>query len=91
MIQDIREFFEAPFFLRAESEQLYILLDGGPGIRSVALERFNVQMRISEAGRWLVVALEFRPSELYRPQLSLVTSRRVGSIDEWQFSEKERQ
>ena len=25
----IREFFEAPFFLRAESEQLYILLDGG--------------------------------------------------------------
>jgi len=88
----IREFFEAPFFLRAESEQLYILLDGGPGIRSVALERFNVQMRIiSEAGRWLVVALEFSPSELYRPQLTLVTSRRVGSIDECQFSEKERQ
>jgi len=87
----IREFFEAPFFLRAESEQLYMLLTGGPGIRSVALERFNVQMRISETGRWIVVALEFRPSELYRPQLSLVTSRRVGSIDEWQFSEKERQ
>ena len=87
----IREFFEAPFFLRAESEQLYILLDGGPGIRSVALERFNVQMRIiSEAGRWLVVALEFRPSELYRPQLTLVTSRRVGSIAECHFSEKER-
>ena len=63
----IREFFEAPFFLRPESEQLYMLLDRGPGIRSVALERFNVQMRISEAGRWLVVALEFSPSELYRP------------------------
>jgi hypothetical protein len=59
----IREFFEAPFFLRPESEQLYILLDRGPGIRSVALERFNVQMRISEAGIWLVVALEFSPSE----------------------------
>ena len=87
----IREFFEAPFFLRPEIEQLYMLLDRGPGIRSVALERFNVQMRISEAGRWLVVALKFRPSELYRPQLTLVTSRRVGSIDECQFSEKERQ
>jgi len=87
----IREFFEAPFFRRPESEQLYMLLDGGPGIRSVALERFNVQMRISEAGRWLVVALEFSPSELYRPQLTLVPSRRVGSIAECQFLEKERQ
>ena len=87
----IREFFEAPFFLSAESEQLYMLLAGGPGIRSIALERFNVQMRIFERGRWIVVALEFRPSELYRPQLSLVTSRRGGSIDECQFSEKERQ
>jgi hypothetical protein len=87
----IRQFFEAPFFLRAESEQLYMSLDGGPGIRSVALERFNVQIRISEAGKWIVVALKFRPSELYQPQLTLVTSRRVGSIDECQFSEKERQ
>ena len=87
----IREFFEAPFFLRPEIEQLYMLLDRGPGIRSVALERFNVQMRISEAGRWFVVALEFSPSELYRPQLTLVMSRPVGSIDECQFSEKERQ
>jgi hypothetical protein len=26
----IREFFEAPFFLRPESEQLYMLLDRGP-------------------------------------------------------------
>ena len=74
----IREFFEAPFFLRPESEQLYMLLDRGPGIRWFALERFSVQMSISEAGRWLVVALEFRPSELYRSQLTLVTSRPAG-------------
>ena len=64
----IREFFEAPFFLLPESEQLYMLLDKGTGIRSLALERFNVQMRVSEAGKWLVVALEFRPPEFYRPQ-----------------------
>ena len=87
----LREFFEAPFFKRPESEQLYMLLDGGPGIRSVALERFNVQMRISEAGRWLVVALEFSPSELFRPQLTLLASRRAGSIAECQLLEKERQ
>jgi hypothetical protein len=74
----IREFFEAPFFLRPESEQLYMLLEGGPGIRSFALERFSVQISISESGRWLVVALEFRPSELYRPQLTLGTSPPVG-------------
>ena len=78
----LREFFEAPFLLRPESEQLYMLLDRGPGVRSVALERFNVQMRISEAGRWLVIAVEFSPSELYRPQLTLVTSRRVGQSPE---------
>jgi hypothetical protein len=88
----IREFFEAPFFLRPESEQRYVLLDKGPGVRSVALERFNVQMRISEAGRWLVVALEFSPSELYRPQLSLITSRRVwGQSMSAKSLEKERQ
>ena len=87
----LREFFEAPFFLRAESEQLYILLDRGPGIRSIALERLNLQMRISEAGRWLVIAVEFSPSELYRPQLTLATSRRVGSIPKCQLLEKERQ
>ena len=74
----MREFFEAPFFSRPESEQLYILLNRGPGIRSAALERFNVQIRIFEVGRWLVVALEFSPSELYRPQLTLVTSPRSG-------------
>jgi hypothetical protein len=73
----IREFFEAPFFLSTESEQLYMLLGRGPGIHSVALERFDVKMRISEAGRWLAVALEFSPSELYRPQLTLVTSRKI--------------
>ena len=69
----IREFFEAPFFLARESEELYMLLDRGSGIRSVALERFDVQLSISDAGRWLVVALEFRPSQLYRRQLRLLT------------------
>ena len=45
----IREFFEAPFFLREETEQLCKLLDTGPGIRSVTLERFNIQMGITAA------------------------------------------
>jgi hypothetical protein len=82
----MREFFEAPFFSRPESEHLYILLNSGPGIRSAALERFSVQIHISEVGRWFVVALEFSPSELYRPQLTLVTSPRSGSLNDYQFS-----
>jgi hypothetical protein len=76
----IREFFEAPFFLLPESERLYMLLDKGTGIRSLALPRFNVQMRISEAGKWLVVALEFRPPEFYRPQGTLMTSRPLALV-----------
>jgi len=87
----IREFFEAPFFLRSESEQLYGLLDGGPGVRSLPLERFNVQMRVTESGRWVHVALQFRPSDLYRPHLTLATSRPLGSIDKCRFAEGERQ
>jgi hypothetical protein len=84
----IREFFEAPFFLGQESEQLYALLDAGPGIRSVALERFNVQMRISEVGRWLVVALGFSPSEP-SDLGSFIMRRGLGQIDECQFFRKE--
>lgn len=86
----IREFFEAPFFLGQESEQLYALLDAGPGIRSVALERSNVQMRISEVGRWLVVALEFSPSEP-SDLGSFIMRRGLGQIDECQFSGRNRQ
>jgi hypothetical protein len=71
----IREFFVAPFFLREETEQLYKLLDRGPGIRSVTLERFNIQMGITAAESWVVVAIEFSPPQLYRPDLALVTSR----------------
>ena len=82
----IREFFEAPFFLRGETEQLYKLLDGGPGIRSVTLERFNIQMGIAVAERWIVIALEFSAPQLHRPHLAFMTSRRAGSSEESQFS-----
>lgn len=58
----MREFFEAPFFLRSESEQLYALLDEGPGIRTAEVGRFQVQIRVSETRDWIVVAMEFRPA-----------------------------
>jgi hypothetical protein len=61
----MREFFEALFFLRQETERFYSFLDRGPGIRSIALERFKVQMSISHAGSWIVIALEFAPAEIY--------------------------
>ena len=60
----IREFFEAPFFLSRESEELCMLLDRGPGIRLLALERFHVQLSVFDAGGWIVVELEFGPSNL---------------------------
>jgi hypothetical protein len=34
----MREFFEAPFFVRQETEQFYAFLDRGPGIRSITLD-----------------------------------------------------
>lgn len=71
----IREFFEAPFFLSEETEQLYKLLDSGPGIRSVTLDRFNIQVSITAAESWIVVAIEFSSPQPYRPHLALATSR----------------
>ena len=67
----MREFFEAPFFLQAETEQFYALLDRGPGIRAITLDRFKIQMSISHAGNWIVVALEFGPAQTYRPELAV--------------------
>ena len=66
----MREFFEAPFFLRQETEQFYAFLDRGPGVRSITLERFKVQMSISHAGNWIVAALEFGPTQIYGPELA---------------------
>lgn len=57
----MREFFEAPFFFRSESEQLYALLDSGPGVRSATLSRFQVKIDVSEAREWIVIRSEFEP------------------------------
>jgi hypothetical protein len=57
----IREFFEASFFLKAESEQLYALLDSGPGTRSATLSRLQVKIDVSETHEWIVVRAEFEP------------------------------
>jgi hypothetical protein len=57
----IREFFEAPFFLRAESEQLYALLAAGQGARSATLSRFQVKIDVSETREWIVIRAEFEP------------------------------
>ena len=66
MIQDIREFFEAPFFLRAESEELYMLLDGGVlafdrSLSSDSTFKCAFPRRYDGSSE---VALEFRPAEL---------------------------
>jgi hypothetical protein len=80
----MREFFEAPFFLREETEQFYKLLEQGPGVRSIALERFKVQMSISHAGSWMIAALEFGPVQTYRPELAATGNSHVDSRKAWQ-------
>jgi hypothetical protein len=57
----LREFFEAPFFLKAESEQLYGLLDAGQGVRSAALSRFQVKVDVSDTREWIIIKVEFEP------------------------------
>jgi hypothetical protein len=80
----MREFFEASFFLRPETEQFYTFLDQGPGTRSIALDRFTIELSISHASNWIVVAMEFRPAQTYQPELAdrsaCGSQRRAASI-----------
>ena len=61
----IREFFEAPFFLRSESEQLYALLEANPSVRAAALGRFDVKIDVFKTREWIVIATEFEPPGSY--------------------------
>jgi hypothetical protein len=79
----MREFFEASFFLREETEQFYKLLEQGPGVRSITLERLKVQMSISHAGSWMIAALEFGPVQTYRPELAATGNSHVDSRKAW--------
>jgi hypothetical protein len=85
----MREFFEAPFFLQPETEQFYTFLDRGPGIRSVALDRFRIELSISHATNWIVVAMEFRPAQTYQPELA--TALHVEGSEARQASRSEGQ
>jgi hypothetical protein len=57
----MREFFEAPFFFQSETEQLYALLNAGPGVHSATLGRFQVKMDVLETREWIVIRSEFSP------------------------------
>ena len=65
----IREFFEAPFFLRSESEQLYVLLDATPRTRTAALSRFDVKINIFKTRELIVIAIEFSPPGTTLPEV----------------------
>jgi hypothetical protein len=80
----LREFFEAPFFLRSETEQFYTFLSRGPGVHSITLDRFTFRLSLSQTGNWLVAALEFGPAQIYRPELA--TARSAGHGGAPQFS-----
>jgi hypothetical protein len=66
---------------RRETEQFYSFLDRGSGIRSIALERFKVQMSISHAESWIVIALEFGPAEIYLHSPAVVRRPPTGLND----------
>jgi hypothetical protein len=61
-INYIREFFEAPFFLRPESEQLYALLDAKRGARAAAFGRFDVKIAVFKTRESIMIRAEFGPS-----------------------------
>ena len=61
----IREFFEAPFFLRSESEQLYALLDVNPSFGAAALGRFDVKIAVFKTRESIMIRAEFGPSGSY--------------------------
>jgi hypothetical protein len=70
----VREFFEAPFFQWSESEQLYVLLYMGDGLRWLRLPRFDVVFEFATGSENTTVALLFAPQIRYvnyeRPELS---------------------
>ena len=72
----IREFFEASFFLRSESEQLYALLNAKPGARSATLGRFDVEIDVVETREWIIITAEFGPPGSY--QFPLVRPEHVA-------------
>jgi hypothetical protein len=61
----IREFFEAPFFLRSESEQMYALLDVNPSARAAALGRFDVKIEVFETLESIRITAKFGPPGSY--------------------------
>jgi hypothetical protein len=61
----IREFFEAPFFLRSESERLYTLLDTNPSAGAAALGRFDVKIDIFKTRESIMITAEFGPPGTY--------------------------
>ena len=61
----VREFFEAPFFQRNESEQLYALLHPGSGLRTISLPRFDVAFECDNRAETTVVTLMFSPRSRY--------------------------
>jgi hypothetical protein len=61
----VREFFEAPFFLCSESEQLYAVLDADSSAGAATLDRFDVKINVFKTLESIVIATEFEPPSAY--------------------------
>jgi hypothetical protein len=60
-MQIVREFFEAPFFLRFESEQFYSLLNGRAVTRALHMSRFDLLFQYSSPGFEANIDMTFSP------------------------------
>jgi hypothetical protein len=74
----IREFFEAPFFLQSESEQLYALLYANPGARGATLGRFDVEIDVVETREWIIITAEFGSPGSY--EVPLIRPARTAQL-----------
>lgn len=69
----LREFFEAPFFQRRESEQFYALLDGRNVTKSIRLPRFDVVYEYDGRGESAAII-----SMLFSPRVRTTNEESTG-------------
>lgn len=57
----VSEFFEAPFFTRAESEEFYRILYGPPGTTTEKFTHFTLTFSRLDTPEWRFIAMSFAP------------------------------
>ncbi len=64
----VGEFFEAPWFTRAESEEFHRLLYGPQGHSSARFDRFGLDFSRIETPEWHFISMSFGPPKALPPR-----------------------